>query len=82
MSLATKLLDLLGLKKTEQLPFWLKITTKVPSCIYYFGPFDSSAEARALQAGYIEDLMAENALGIHIELEQRVQPEVLTIFEE
>ena len=82
MSLATKLLDLLGLKKTEQFPYWLKITTKVPSCIYYFGPFDSPAEARILQAGYIEDLMEEKALGIHIELERRIQPEVLTIFEE
>ena len=82
MSLATKLLNLLGLKQTEPLPYWLKITTKVPSCIYYFGPFDSPAEARILQAGYIEDLMAENALGIHIELERRVKPEVLTVCEE
>ena len=82
MSLATKLLNLLGLKKTEQFPYWLKITTKVPSCTYYFGPFDSPLEARALQAGYIEDLIQEEALGIHVELEQRVQPEVLTICEE
>ena len=82
MSLTTKLLNLLGLKKTEPFPYWLKITTKVPGCTYYFGPFDSPLEARASQAGYIEDLMQEEALGIHVELEQRVQPEVLTICKE
>ena len=82
MSLATKLFDLLGLKKTEQIPFWLKITTKVPGCIYYFGPFDSPYEAKSSQAGYIEDLMKEGALGIHIELEQHWQLEALTICKE
>lgn len=82
MSLTTKLLSIIGLKKTKKLPYWLKISTKVPQCIYYFGPFDSFSEAKALQAGYIEDLMAENAQGIHIELEQRSQPEKLTIYED
>lgn len=82
MSLATKLIDLLGFKKKEQSPYWLRITTKVPKCIYYFGPFDNSYEARASQAGYLEDLMAENAQGIHIELAQCPQPPELTICEE
>ncbi len=82
MSLATKLLDLIGLKKKEPVPYWLKISTKVPKCVYYFGPFDSPFEAKALQAGYIEDLIEEKALGIHIELEQRLQPEELTACEE
>jgi hypothetical protein len=82
MSLATKLLDLLGLQKTEKQPYWLRISTKVPKCIYYFGPFDNLLEAKASQGGYIEDLMAENAIGIHVELEQRPQPEELTTCEE
>lgn len=82
MSLATKLFDLLGIKRKKPVPYWLKITTKVPKCVYYFGPFDSPLEAKALQAGYIEDLMEEKALGIHVELEQKPQPQELTVCEE
>lgn len=82
MSLLTKLLSLLGIKKVETSPYWLKISTKVPKCIYYFGPFDSPLEAKALQAGYIEDLMKENAQGIHIELEQCPPPDKLTIYQD
>ena len=82
MSLATKLFGLLGLRATTQVPYWLKISTKVPSCVYYFGPFDSPLEAKALQAGYIEDLLAENAVGINIELQQCPTPPELTICED
>lgn len=82
MSLVTKFFSLLGLRKKEKVPYWLKISTKVPKCIYFFGPFDSPLEAKALQAGYIEDLMEENAQGIHIELERCPQPPQLTIYEE
>ncbi|WP_299130725.1 DUF1816 domain-containing protein [uncultured Winogradskyella sp.] len=81
MSLVTKFLKIIGVKEQEKLPYWLKITTKVPKCTYYFGPFDSPLEAKALQPGYIEDLMEEEAQGIHIELEQAVQPENLTACE-
>ena len=81
MSLVSKLFKNLGVKYFQKTPYWLKITTKVPKCTYYFGPFDSPLEAKALQAGYIEDLMAEDALGIHLELEQCLQPEVLTVCE-
>ena len=81
MSLVTKLFNALGIRPQKKLPYWLKITTKVPKCTYYFGPFDSPLEAKALQAGYIEDLMEEDAQGIHIELEQIQQPENLTICE-
>ena len=80
MSLATKLFSLLGLKQ-EKNPYWLEISTKVPKCVYFFGPFDSPFEAKASQAGYIEDLMSENAGGIHIELKQCSQPPELTICE-
>ena len=81
MSFATKLFNLLGLRKVDNLPYWLEISTKVPRCIYYFGPFDSPLEAKALQAGYIEDLMSEEAQGIHIELIQCTQPQNLTIYD-
>ena len=82
MSLATKILGLIGVKKKQPVPYWLKINTKVPKCVYYFGPFDNPIEAKASQAGYIEDLMEEKALGIHVELEQCLQPQELTICEE
>ena len=82
MSLATKLFDLLGLKRKTIYPYWLKISTKVPKCVYYFGPFDSPLEAKALQAGYIEDLMEEDARGIDVEIERCPQPPQLTISEE
>ena len=82
MSLVTKIFKVLGLKEQKKVPYWLKITTKVPKCTYYFGPFDSPLEAKALQAGFIEDLLEENAQGIHLELEQCPQPEALTICEE
>ncbi len=81
MSLMTKIFNLFGSKSPSK-PYWLKITTKVPQCIYYFGPFDSSWEAKSLQSGYIEDLLEEQAQGIHVELEQREQPEILTICDE
>ncbi|MGL6340261.1 MAG: DUF1816 domain-containing protein [Waterburya sp.] len=82
MSLVTKFFNILGVKEQQKLPYWLKITTKVPKCTYYFGPFDSPLEAKALQAGYIEDLMEEEAQGIHLELEQALQPENLTVCED
>ena len=81
MSLANKLFSLLSLKK-EPIPYWLEITTKVPKCVYYFGPFDSPWEAKSLQAGYIEDLIEEQAQGIHIELKQCQQPVELTVCED
>ncbi|MEM7761807.1 MAG: DUF1816 domain-containing protein [Cyanobacteria bacterium P01_A01_bin.40] len=82
MSLVTKILNILGVKEPQKLPYWLKITTKVPKCVYYFGPFDSPLEAKALQAGFIEDLIEEEAQGIHLELEQCSQPEALTVCED
>jgi hypothetical protein len=81
MSFFDKLQQLLKLQKKSE-SYWLKITTKVPHCTYYFGPFDSPWEAKMLQAGYIEDLMEEQAQGVHVELEQRETPEELTICEE
>lgn len=64
--------------KTPALLWWVKIKTARPACTYYFGPFDSQSEAIASQRGYLEDLMAENAQGISIEVKQD-RPRVLTI---
>ncbi|MEM7595473.1 MAG: DUF1816 domain-containing protein [Cyanobacteria bacterium P01_A01_bin.83] len=82
MSLVTKILNIFGIKEQKSLPYWLKVTTKVPQCVYYFGPFDSLSEAKALQAGFIEDLMEEDAQGIHLELEQCSEPDALTVCED
>ncbi len=81
MSLVKKLLNVIGVQEQKKLPYWLKITTKVPKCTYYFGPFDTPSEAKSHQAGYIEDIMEEDAQGIHIELEQCTQPQDLTVCE-
>ena len=68
------------LRKT-QLPWWIEIRTKMPACIYYFGPFNSLREARYSQHGYIEDLVAEKAQGITVE-PKKCQPQMLTISKE
>ncbi|MDJ0696897.1 MAG: DUF1816 domain-containing protein [Mastigocoleus sp. MO_167.B18] len=62
-------------------PYWIKITTNIPKCTYYFGPFESSKEAEVYEDGYIEDLVQEKALGISVETKQ-FQPEYLTICED
>ena len=62
-------------------PYWIKITTQQPSCIYYFGAFDSRAEARKMRHGYIEDLVEEQATNIVVKIE-RCSPTKLTITDE
>lgn len=64
-----------------KIPWWLEVRTTLPCCTYFFGPFDSFKEARREQDGYIEDLVAEKAFGITIEIKQ-CQPTFLTVFEE
>lgn len=71
--------SIIGLKFNQ--PYWVEITTKEPFCIYYFGPFDSYIEAKTMQDGYVEDLVAEQATGISIEI-KRCIPTKLTITEE
>ncbi|MGK7930301.1 MAG: DUF1816 domain-containing protein [Microcystaceae cyanobacterium] len=74
----TPIVDLEMPQDTEtNLPWWLEITTTTPPCLYYFGPFDSKAEAQTEQGGYIEDLEAEGATGIKVDIKQ-TQPTVLT----
>lgn len=62
-------------------PYWVVIGTKQPYCIYYFGPFDSSTEAKQMQHGYVEDLVQEKASGIDVKIKQCL-PTTLTIMEE
>jgi Domain of unknown function (DUF1816)/CpcD/allophycocyanin linker domain len=63
--------------KSISQPWWVEITTNQPKCLYYFGPFDSFAEALSHQSGYIEDLRSESAAGISTQIKQ-CQPKVLT----
>jgi hypothetical protein len=62
-------------------PYWVKIRTAHPKCVYYFGPFDNPQEAKLNQNGYIEDLISEQALGIYVEI-KKCKPKVLTVYEE
>lgn len=63
--------------------WWIKIDTSVPSCTYYFGPFNSKKEAKIHQSGYVEDLIEEKARGIAVETKWCLRlPKSLTICEE
>lgn len=59
-------------------PCWVEITTFMPQCIYYFGSFQTSSEAKASYPGYIEDLDGEGSQGIVVAI-KRCKPDVLTI---
>ncbi|OZH52278.1 hypothetical protein AFK68_25385 [Hydrocoleum sp. CS-953] len=61
--------------------WWVKISTLNPRCTYYFGPFLTSEEAKAAEAGYLEDLEAEGAEGIQVHIQQ-CQPVELTIYDD
>jgi hypothetical protein len=76
--LGGKIISIKPLTLVSSLPWWAEVTTENPSCVYYFGPFDSSQEAAAHQDGYVEDLHNEGAINIKIELKQS-QPPILTV---
>lgn len=80
MNLLEKLLQWVK-KPSRKMPWWIKITTEVPKCTYFFGPFDNLAEANQSQSGYIEDLKGEEAQGIKVEIRQ-CEPKELTIVPE
>lgn len=65
----------------QKIPLWVEISTTIPRCTYFFGPFDSVKEAKQEQTGYIDDLVQEKAFGITVEIKQ-CQPTSLTVFEE
>jgi hypothetical protein len=58
--------------------WWLRIDTRTPRCTYYFGPYNSSWEARSDRHGFIEDLQEEGAIGLEVSLHWG-NPEQLTI---
>ena len=58
-------------------PWWIKIQTQAPECIYFFGPFGSKKEAKSFQSGYVEDLDQEGAEDIRLTIEQ-TRPAELT----
>jgi len=70
-----QILNFLGLAN------WVKISTEKPQCTYYFGPFLTQKEARQEQTGYLDDLLAEEAKGITVQV-RRFKPSELTIFDD
>ena len=62
-------------------PWWVKISTSQPKCVYYFGSFNDKSEAMEALPGYVEDLEQEQAAGILVEIKQE-HPQLLTISEE
>lgn len=62
--------------------WWVEIQTTLPACTYYFGPFDSEAEANAMKGGYIEDLEQEGAQNIRSVVQRCSSPSQLTIMDE
>ena len=72
---------LVGLLQVKRDDWWVEITTVTTRCIYYFGPFQTSTEAKAAHFGYLEDLHHEAAQGISVSI-KRCNPTVLTLFEQ
>ncbi|WP_250126014.1 DUF1816 domain-containing protein [Chroococcidiopsis sp. CCMEE 29] len=72
---------LIGFMQDLNSAWWAEITTNKPRCVYYFGPFQTSAEAKAAYPGYIEDLNSEGAQGIIVVI-KRCKPDILTMCEE
>jgi hypothetical protein len=68
-----------GLLRFFSNPWWVKITTAEPNCVYYFGPFNNEAEATQAKPGYVEDLQKEGALQIQTSLHNIPEPAELTI---
>ncbi|MCX7594815.1 MAG: DUF1816 domain-containing protein [Fischerella sp.] len=67
---------------SPMIAWWVEITTKLPRCTYYFGPFQNLEQAQTACLGYVEDLKSEQAQGIEIKIIKRFQPDVLTICDE
>ncbi|WOD38593.1 DUF1816 domain-containing protein [Nodosilinea sp. E11] len=76
--LGSFLSNLLGQSKA----WWVEIKTNQPACTYYFGPFDSEAEAVMAKGGYIEDLEQEGAQNIQTVVQRCNRPDQLTITDE
>ena len=74
-----ELLDSLVFRSPKP-PYWVEIKTNNPTCIYYFGHFDSPLAAKIMQKGYIDDLIDEKATIVSVKIKQ-CQPKELTVDE-
>ncbi|HEY9834803.1 MAG TPA: DUF1816 domain-containing protein [Stenomitos sp.] len=81
VALPTQTLEEFSESTANGIAWWVKIITETPHCTYYFGPFESSSEAKQNQSGYLEDLEQEGAQGIDVAILQD-RPETLTIYDE
>ncbi len=63
--------------RPPRLAWWIEIYTDYPRCLYYFGPFDSEAEAQGEQPGFIDDLKQEGVEQLSVQTKQ-CQPGILT----
>ncbi|MGF1524840.1 MAG: DUF1816 domain-containing protein [Leptolyngbyaceae cyanobacterium] len=59
--------------------WWVEVKTSEPICTYYFGPFESEAEAELAKKGYVEDLELEGAKQVQATALYRKRPEQLTV---
>jgi hypothetical protein len=73
--LLIKILEFFGLA------CWIEISTDIPRCTYYFGPFLTKKAAQLAKDGYIEDLKYEGSQNIVAHI-KRFKPNELTIFDE
>ncbi|MEM9541902.1 MAG: DUF1816 domain-containing protein [Cyanobacteria bacterium P01_E01_bin.42] len=71
----------LSLLERLGLAYWIELTTDEPKCLYYFGPFVNTKEAKQHLPGYLEDLESEEARNIQYRI-VRCKPEQLTVFDE
>lgn len=71
-------LPIASLRHPSEQAWWVEISTAVPLCTYYFGPFDSQKAARDSRTSYVNDLHQEEARGI-VALVKQCQPDRLTI---
>lgn len=66
------------MNKEIQSEWWIRISTRNPDYIYYFGGFNSYWEAKENKIGYIKDLKQEKAKIVNVEVKQ-CKPQKLTI---
>lgn len=65
-------------KECIEFGWWIEIFTIQPISLYYFGLFEQRSDALLAQDGYVEDLRAEGAEIIAIQI-KRCQPRQLTM---
>ncbi len=66
------------MNRKNECNWWIRISTRSPDYIYYFGDFTTYWEAKQYKSGYIKDLQREKAKIVNIEIKQ-CYPQKLTI---